>query len=146
VHSKGFFHRDIKPENIMLDSNFNLKLVDFGGIVPAKDDNALACARFGTPNFMAPEVQTCFEKESDECKVSRLADWYSVGATIYYFAEFHHYNSKGRSRITHDANLNDLLQRLCSMQPKARKIPYKKHAYFAGFDWKLTDEKYFHRM
>lgn len=30
LHSRGIIHRDIKLENMMLDSQLNLKLVDFG--------------------------------------------------------------------------------------------------------------------
>ena len=30
MHSKGIMHRDIKPENVLIDSDGNAKLCDFG--------------------------------------------------------------------------------------------------------------------
>lgn len=30
MQEKGIMHRDLKPQNIMLDENYNVKIIDFG--------------------------------------------------------------------------------------------------------------------
>lgn len=52
IHSKGFAHRDIKPENFLFDSDFNLKLADFGFVT----HDEISKVRKGTFGYMAPEV------------------------------------------------------------------------------------------
>jgi len=55
LHSKNIVHRDIKPENIVLDSNFNCRLCDFGWscYLDDKDYRTTVC---GTYEYMSPEI------------------------------------------------------------------------------------------
>ncbi|RVW16784.1 CBL-interacting serine/threonine-protein kinase 24 [Vitis vinifera] len=56
-HSKGVYHRDLKPENLLLDSNGNLKVSDFGLSALPKQGVGLLHTTCGTPNYVAPEVR-----------------------------------------------------------------------------------------
>jgi serine/threonine protein kinase len=65
IHSNGMAHRDMKPENIMLDSNFTLKISDFGfqGPLVGKDGTGELSTQKGTRGFMAPEINLCLKYE-----------------------------------------------------------------------------------
>ncbi|PIA42443.1 hypothetical protein AQUCO_02000114v1 [Aquilegia coerulea] len=55
-HSKGVYHRDLKPENLLLDSQGNLKISDFGLSALPQQGVGLLHTTCGTPNYVAPEV------------------------------------------------------------------------------------------
>lgn len=48
-------HRDLKPGNIFLDSNYNVKLGDFGLSRVMGDESVFAYTHVGTPYYMSPE-------------------------------------------------------------------------------------------
>ena len=52
-HSKNISHRDIKLENVLIDSFYNVKLIDFGFSTcsPVGTKMKIFC---GTPSYMAP--------------------------------------------------------------------------------------------
>ncbi|KAF7843039.1 L-type lectin-domain containing receptor kinase IX.1-like [Senna tora] len=67
-------HRDIKPSNIMLDSNFNAKLGDFGlaRLVEHGKGSSETTVVAGTKGYMAPECVTV-------SKATKESDVYSFG-------------------------------------------------------------------
>ena len=60
MHKAGVCHRDLKLENLVLDSDFNLKIIDFGMACPLTgSENRGLCTRgdrVGTKSYMAPEI------------------------------------------------------------------------------------------
>ena len=64
LQSESVMHRDLKPLNVMIDDNYNIKLIDFGeakrvdgGDEESSDEDQAALEAFvGTPNYLSPEV------------------------------------------------------------------------------------------
>ena len=76
LHSQNITHRDIKIDNLLLDRNFDLKLIDFGLSTKYRDDKLLS-QPCGTVVYAAPEVLDCKEYHG------MLADVWSSGIVLF---------------------------------------------------------------
>src|SRR5580698_5302853 len=75
AHDKGVLHRDLKPSNIMIDSQGQVFITDFG-LAAVTGELREAQAREGTPAYMAPEQLAGRE-------VTARSDIYSLGLVLY---------------------------------------------------------------
>jgi len=85
LHKAKVIHRDIKGQNVLLTSNADVKLVDFG--VSAQLDKTIGKRNtfIGTPYWMAPEVIAC-DQDPKKTYDSRSDIW-SLGITAIEMAE-----------------------------------------------------------
>lgn len=56
LHHHNWIHRDICPRNVLLDRSSNIKLIDFGLVVPNTPNFQQPGNRTGTIAYMAPEL------------------------------------------------------------------------------------------
>ena len=79
AHQSGIVHRDIKPSNVLVDSEGQAYLMDFGIAKALRGTRSVTQvnSRLGTPDYMSPE------QIRNPLDVDRRSDIYSFGCMFY---------------------------------------------------------------
>jgi ABC-type sugar transport system substrate-binding protein len=79
AHRRGVIHRDIKPSNILMDTDGNAYVTDFGlaKLIGESKDITRSGTIVGTPAYMSPE-----QLRGDLC--DHRSDIYSLGVVLYH--------------------------------------------------------------
>lgn len=122
MHQEGIAHRDIKLENVLVDEEFNVKLIDFGFAVEPR--GPMESTVVGTPNYISPEQLT--SKHYDPCK----ADVWALGVLLYFLVTGYFpfrgdtkllYKKIGKGEIQYPRDLNPgceyLLRKMLNHDP-----------------------------
>lgn len=80
LHNRKYpiFYRDMKPDNVMIQSDGNIKLLDFGVSVVIKEKGQTIKKPLGTKGYAAPEQK----RRGNVCDLR--SDIYAMGKTLYY--------------------------------------------------------------
>ncbi|MBV9124929.1 MAG: serine/threonine protein kinase [Planctomycetes bacterium] len=78
AHDRKLIHRDIKPSNLLLTTQGQVKVVDFGLVRQFSSRLTNPKVLLGTIEFMAPE------QSNDPTRVGIQADIYGLGASLFW--------------------------------------------------------------
>ena len=138
IHKVGLVHRDIKPDNFMVNSDGNIKLLDFGIVKKLFLDDEFDYTEtgvldiMGTPLYMSPEQM---ENTKD---VTASTDIYSLGLVLWFMVIGKTpYNTKNLSFLELIKKKND---RLPMTRTKWDKIIQTSAQYQVSKRFKNTSE------
>ena len=78
AHATGLVHRDLKPANVLLDTDGNAHVADFGLAIDDQSQRFHAGEVSGTPAYMAPE-----QVRGEAHRLDGRADLWALGVMLY---------------------------------------------------------------
>src|SRR6056297_192097 len=95
AHSRGVIHRDIKPSNIMLTTDNDVRIIDFGIALVNDSDVSQIQGIAGSPSYMSPE-------QVQSHALTNRSDLYSLGAVMYeLLTGFRPFRANNLSKLLH---------------------------------------------
>jgi serine/threonine protein kinase len=106
AHEQGIMHRDLKPANVMIDSDGEPVVMDFGLARKVDEDTLLTTPGkiLGTPAYMSPE-----QVEGDPKNIGHSTDIYSLGVVLYQMLT---------GRVPFQGSFTSILRNISSERPQ----------------------------
>lgn len=94
-HGRGVIHRDIKPSNIMLTTDNDVRIIDFGIAIVSDSEVSRIEGIAGSPSYMSPE-----QVQSED--LTSASDIYSLSAVLYeLLTGFRPFRADNLSKLLH---------------------------------------------
>lgn len=92
LHQQQIIHGDVHPKNILVDSDYSVKIVDYGFSRCLKQDQVeIKVPRGGIEYFYEPEYAQKRLENEEKPQTTFLAEQYALGALIYHLFTGCHY-------------------------------------------------------
>ena len=108
-------HRDIKLENVIVDTNGNAHLIDFGFMTPPTEKKTFVTELCGTPKYFCPEL---IKTNS----VSYPSDIWSLGVLLYTMVTGHFPFAANTSKELYDQICHNEVQFPQSIEPSLKDL------------------------